>query len=173
MLVFRAPPVSAGAVTCWGHDLTAFKHYPICYVSARARDWLELFGLGPADTMASAMEKFLARWPGYFAAPAARWTIDQDALTDCIDAWRGQAGRSYVGQWRGVEPDTFLPLGRLDRYDWRYPAGEILDCHLPRDGYSADADTKVRALYTRLGLATEASWLATYRAAFLAAEKLP
>jgi hypothetical protein len=168
MLVFREPPATAGAITSWGHDLTSFGHYPICYVSAQARDWLELFGLTAGDTLGSAMERFVARWPGYFA-PETRWTIDQDALTACIDEWRRPGRGAYVGEDRTIEPESFLPLGRLDRFDWRYPAGPIIDCHLPRDPCGAEAHARLAELFARLGLSAETGWVDEYRSDFIAA----
>jgi len=167
MLVFQAPPATPGAITTWGHDLTAHNHYPICYVSAQAHNWLALFGLGADDSIESAMERFVARWPGYFGPPETRWTIDQEALTAYINEWRG-SGRPYVGQDRTIEPGSFLALGRLDRYGWRYPAGAIIDCHLPRDGHGQEAHARVRELFARLGLAAESEWITRYRREFLA-----
>ena len=161
MLVFQAPPAQLGMVTSWGQDLTCYQHYPICYVSATAGDWLQLFDLTAKDTMATAMDMFVQRWPQYFGEPAKRWVVDQDALTDCINHWRFNA-RGYVGVDRTLGPDHLLPLGRLDRYNWRYPQGEIVDCHLPKAGYSDDAHEKVTTLFRYLNL-ENVEWINSYR----------
>jgi hypothetical protein len=116
------------------------------------------------------MGRFVSRWPGYFGPPETRWTVDQESLMACIDDWR-RSGRPYVGEDRTIEPGSFLPLGRLDRFDWRYPCGPILDCHLPRPGHGEEAHARIRELYARLGLAGESEWMTDYRRRFLAADR--
>lgn len=113
-----------GTIDVYGHDLTGFQHVPMCYVSATAERWAEFMEINGEETVYENMQRIIKAEPIHNTD--RKWCTDQEILTKKLNRV------FYHSHHRGVEPHGFLPLGRLDRYNWKQPEGEVIDIHLPR-----------------------------------------
>lgn len=128
MLVIKDIFLDKGNVDVYGHDLTGFKQVPMCYVSAFADSWFNMMGLDEHVDLHTNMAMVIRQEPYYNSVhPHERWATDQEILTKKI------AGSFAYNHERGIEVGSFLPKGRLDRYNWVMPNSELIDIHLPRN----------------------------------------
>ncbi len=110
-------------ITVYGHDLTKFKHIPICYVAMNARNWRNVMNLNNniKDCMhrdlinSRAMSIFKFRW----------WYVDQDILTDRLSFHQIEKVN------RGFETNSKFAFGRVDRASHNFPSA-LIDYHVPR-----------------------------------------
>ena len=124
-------------ITVWGHDLTGFTHYPICYIGMTAERWREVMGLSSSDydTLIRRDLDTLpqAKDPDFYKY----WFSDQDLVTNRIDATEFPVKHNHRGQY----PNGFA-VGRVDRGDWNLTHARFIDCHALRDIYK-HSDTGV------------------------------
>lgn len=116
-------------ITIWGHDLTGFTHYPICYIGMNSKRWVEVMGItGSYDEMIKRDLDTLpqAKDPDFYKY----WFSDQDLVTKRID----QTGFFKRHFYRGQLPNGFA-AGRVDRGAWSLDHPEFIDCHALRDMY--------------------------------------
>ena len=127
-------------ITVWGHDLTGFTHYPICYIGMTAERWREVMGL-PSSDYDTLIRRDLdtlpqAKDPDFYKY----WFSDQDLITSRIDQTTFQVKHHHRGQY----PNGFA-RGRVDRGDWHLQHSQFIDCHALRDCYKR-SDTGVANL---------------------------
>lgn len=117
---------SPAGVTVYGHDLTGYQQYPMCYVHSDVATWLKL--MGNPSIMKSDLESFTT-YDSLVKHEA--WCADQQILTAKIKRW--PAGLNSI--LRGTDKDNLnLPLGRWDRHgNFRHPQGPVHDVHLMHD----------------------------------------
>jgi len=128
MLVVKDIFLDKGNVDVYGHDLTGFKQVPMCYVSATADRWWNMMGLDEHIDLQANMAMVIRQEPFHNSCYGhEKWATDQEILTKKL------AGQFSYTHERGIEPGSFLPKGRLDRYNWVYPNSELIDVHLPRN----------------------------------------
>lgn len=115
-------------ISVWGHDLTNFQHYPICYIGMKVNRWAEVMKTG--GNIYSSILKDLGKHPysNKTAEKEKRWVVDQDIITERLN---GLQKDSYS---RGVY-DNGYPIGRVDRSAWNFKHERFIDCHLPRNIY--------------------------------------
>lgn len=128
-------------ITIWGHDLTGFTHYPICYIGMDSKRWVEVMGItslswdgstqfptGDYDAMIKRDLDTLpqAKDPDFYKY----WFSDQDLITNRIDQTEFPKRHFYRGQL----PNGFA-AGRVDRGAWSLDHPEFIDCHALRDMY--------------------------------------
>lgn len=128
-----------GDITLYGHDLTDFNHYPICYIAMNATRWTEVMGTPGFNT-----EKWIKRdLDSYPQAKESfdslrRWVVDQDMITERLNAV--QFKKEHVS--RGVLPNGYA-FGRVDRSAWHLNHPVFIDCHLPRSMYVMDTNFRL------------------------------
>lgn len=124
-------------ITVWGHDLTGFTHYPICYIGMMAERWREVMGLTSSDYDALILRDLdtlpQAKDPDFYKY----WFSDQDLITRRIDQTKFPVKHNHRGQY----PNGFAK-GRVDRGDWNLQHNPFIDCHALRDIYK-HSDTGV------------------------------
>lgn len=114
-------------ITVWGHDLTGYGHIPICYVGMKASRWIEVMGLTGSD-YDSLIKRDLDSMPNASSHdPAKRWCVDQDLITERINAV--SFPKKFIN--RGVKSNGYA-VGRVDRSGWDL-ADAKFDCHMLRD----------------------------------------
>lgn len=110
-------------ITCYGHDLTGFAHYPMCYIAMTADQWSKV-------VVDINLESLLDKYPQAKSdVHDVWWSTDQTIITDKL---KGCKIRSVH---RGSDLSVHgLPAGRIDRYDW-FATKNIplpIDAHMPR-----------------------------------------
>lgn len=150
-------------VNSFGHDLTGYGQVPMCYVGALGKYWNEI--IGPYGFRKDVIS---------YANPASNdfykaWGADQDILTaKLFNYTQGGVNGKVIFHDRGTDPDNSgLPMGRLDRYNWVYPKGEIHDCHLMRRPYTENNFNLLSELVHKLYPQADWGWLQAYRREFL------
>lgn len=153
-------------ITIYGHDLTGYGNYPICYIGMKSSRWIEVMGLTSKDYNAmikrdlSGIPKASSeKWEDY-------WETDQDLITKRLNAvnWlktkisRGQYSNGYAAY-------------RVDRGDWRLDHEKFIDCHLLRDCYKKSDQgfanfAKVMTLLDKIWPEEDFQWLRDYTQEF-------
>lgn len=121
------------AISVYGHDLTNFTHYPICYIGMTRGKWIEVMGLDPNKTIGQLIKRDLDQMPQASSPDFMHyWFTDQDLITDRINAT--QFPKEFHN--RGKLPNG-LAIGRVDRGSWSLNHPVFIDAHLHRDLYKA------------------------------------
>jgi hypothetical protein len=115
-------------ITVWGHDLTGYGHYPICYIGMPSDKWVEVMNLNTTDYN-SLIKRDLdslpqAKDPDFYKY----WFSDQDLITQRLKPFK----KTLIN--RGQLPNGFA-RGRVDRGSWSLEHEEFIDCHMLRDMY--------------------------------------
>lgn len=152
-------------ITIWGHDLTGYTHYPICYIGMHATRWREVMGLTfndynelikrDLDAMPQAKES--ASWE-------KRWFVDQDLITKRIDATEFK--KTIIN--RGQYPNGYAK-GRVDRGSWSLNHEQFIDCHMFQQLYHRGNEKKfdmTMDLLQAIWPNEDFSWFIEYTKAF-------
>ena len=116
-------------ITVWGHDLTGFGHYPICYIGMETSKWKEVMRLDGLSIV-EAITRDLEELPQASGSdPVRKWVTDQDLITSVLKPHK----KDMVN--RGILPNGYA-YGRVDRSAWTLDHPEFIDSHLMRDIYS-------------------------------------
>lgn len=117
-------------ITIYGHDLTGYTQYPICYIGMPSNRWVEVMGL-TSDDYNALIKRDLdlmpqAKDPDFYKY----WFTDQELITKRI----GQTEFKKTIINRGQYPNG-LAKGRVDRANWDLNQlhSPYIDSHLLRD----------------------------------------
>lgn len=117
-------------ITTWGHDLTNFQHYPICFIGMKRTRWVEVMGLS-SHNFNDMMKRDLDRMPNAQSADSAKlWVTDQDLITEKIN--NVTFDKVHVPRGSGANG---YPIGRVDRSAWTLEHAQFIDAHMLRDIY--------------------------------------
>ena len=109
-------------ITTYGHDLTDFKHIPICYIAMTKLNWKKVM-----DIKELPMNHYLDR--DLFLYNTDEWTKDQEIITDKLNK------HEFKNIQRGVDKSTGYPIGRVDRSTGCKIVNPLIDFHAPRHGW--------------------------------------
>lgn len=161
-------------ITVYGHDLTGFEHYPICYIAMKAKLWkrftsdrtIEVDILKEIkwalDVNSNAKSEEKDKW----------WCVDQDIITDYLNYIRNHkvyTDESFKSIERGLAPNSHYPLGRIDRGCWgkSHQQVERIDAHLLRPGYTQENFDKILFLIKEIFPNENLQWIIDYREEYL------
>lgn len=140
MAVFKVPEYISG-FTITGADLIPNGQYPMCYISAKVKDWRNAFGLHDKT-----YQQCLDETIGLEECENMRgnlWSRDQEtafnkiSLTQEINTISRSNGQNQFAQNRVDRDDT----------NWRsYVNNELIDAHLWRPGYEDGNFTNILEL---------------------------
>lgn len=117
-------------ITIYGHDLTGFGHYPICYIGMPHDKWVQTMAITSADYNAL-IKRDLDELPQAKSHDSVkRWVTDQDLITERIKAVNFE--KTFIN--RGTYPNGYAK-GRVDRSAWTLNHDQFIDCHMLRDIY--------------------------------------
>lgn len=112
-------------ITVYGHDLTGYTHYPLCYIGMPSTRWVEVMGLTSNDynTLIKRDLDTLpqAKDPDFYKY----WFSDQDLITKRID----ETNFPVTHIKRGQLPNGYA-VGRVDRGAWTLNHKQYIDAHL-------------------------------------------
>lgn len=151
-------------ITVWGHDLTGYGHYPICYIGMDSKKWVEVMGL-TSNNIEEMIKRDLdtlpqAKDPDFYKY----WFTDQDLITQRIQ----QTEFPVKSILRGQNPNGYAK-GRVDRGAWTLDHKEFIDAHLYHQVYHKGNEWKFQAILDLLykGWAKEdLSWYIDYHHEF-------
>lgn len=127
-------------ITVFGHDLTGFGHYPICYIGMTAQEWNFVMNTSSNDYN-NLIKRDLdtlpqAKDPDFYKY----WFSDQDLITARLNEY-GKEKITFIN--RGQYPNGFA-YGRVDRGVWSLDHKEFIDAHLMQQTHHSDE--KIRKL---------------------------
>lgn len=116
-------------ITVFGHDLTGYGHYPICYIGMDSKKWVEVMGLSSSDYNAL-IKRDLDSLPQAKGEWEQRWFTDQDLITQRLKETQFQIKSIIRGQY-----SNGYAKGRVDRGSWTLDHKEFIDAHLHHQVY--------------------------------------
>lgn len=113
--------------TVWGHDLTGFGHYPICYIGMNAANWAHVMGFDLPLDYNRLIKRDLdtlpqAKDPDFYKY----WFSDQDLITQRLKEY-GTDKINFIN--RGQYSNGYAK-GRVDRGSWTLNHEQFIDAHL-------------------------------------------
>lgn len=112
------------SITCYGHDLTNYTQFPICYVAANKNNWEKLINSDSLEELLSSYD--CCRSDDFYEW----WFCDQLILTEKLLSIKDK----IVLINRGKSSDG-LALNRIDRANWyntKLKYNHYIDAHMPR-----------------------------------------
>jgi hypothetical protein len=174
MAMFQVPPY-VGGFTIFGSDLVPDKQYPMCYISARVKDWRNAFEINyishdnPNSLFTRTQKTYQQCLYGLLGEIEAQhfrgnyWGKDQEeaylrissasALVDVNLTQRARLGTQFAEH-------------RVDRDDvnWRsYVNDDLVDAHLWRPGYTDENFANIMELLTMKYPDEDLQWMWDYR----------
>jgi hypothetical protein len=151
-------------INIFGHDLTGYRHIPMCYVGMFAFQWREMMGIERGECIEQWLVQVLSACAGRVASPDINqyWYLDQELLTHKLAAY--QHSRPNC-RWHFLDRGQYangLAYGRVDRADWHLNHPELIDAHLPRPGYSPENHRRIMPLLERVWGRSATTWMHDY-----------
>lgn len=151
-------------ITIWGHDLTGYGHYPICYIGMPSSRWIEVMCLGSPDYNALIKRDLdtlpQAKDPDFYKY----WFSDQDLITKRINDT--QFPKNFIN--RGQHSNGYA-VGRVDRGAWSLDHKQFIDAHLFQQVYHKGREDKFERtieLLTTVWPKEDFSWFIEYHLKF-------
>jgi hypothetical protein len=117
-------------LSAWGHDLTNYEHFPICFIGAPAAIWNQVMHIDAKDYN-TLIKRDLDKLPQAKSHDRVkRWVTDQDLITDRIN----KSGIPVDHYHRGTYKNGYA-RGRVDRSAWTLQHDQLIDCHMLRGIY--------------------------------------
>jgi hypothetical protein len=124
-------------ITVYGHDLTSYGHYPICYIGMPHTRWIEVMGLSSSDYNALIKRDLdtlpQARNPDFYKY----WFSDQDLITQRLKEVQFPITSILRGQYKNG-----FAHGRVDRGAWTLDHPQFIDAHLHHQIYHSGNEWK-------------------------------
>lgn len=150
-------------VTVYGHDLTGYGHYPICYIGMKSAKWVEVMKLTnfnydelikrDLDTLPQAKDTDFYKY----------WFSDQDLITARLNEY-GKEKITFMN--RGQYSNGFAS-GRVDRGSWSLDHKEFIDAHLMQQTHhSQEKIQKLMELLHTVWPSEDFKWFLEYTKEF-------
>jgi len=126
--------------TVYGHDLTGFGHFPICYIGANYHDWFKFMKLDSQDYNAQIKRDLdtipQAKDPDFYKY----WFSDQDLITARLKEY-GTGKIDFINRGQGTHG---YARGRVDRGSggWVLDQPELIDAHMEQQTWQNDQKLK-------------------------------
>lgn len=177
MALFKLPPY-VGGFTVFGADLVPDKQYPMCYISAKVKDWRNAFDLYEYETLIQfpkgvsggvikSYQKCLDELLGGIEAEHFRgnyWGKDQEEAHNKINLTQG------IYCEPRARPGTQFASNRYDRddaYILDRLSPDTIDFHMNRPGYESDNFYKILTILNYHYPNDNFDWLCEYREKYL------
>jgi hypothetical protein len=130
-------------VTVYGHDLTGFGHFPICYIGATLNQWQQVMNVENLNHANIYIKRDLdtlpqAKDPDFYKY----WFSDQDLITARLKEY-GTGKIDFINRGQGSHG---YARGRVDRGSngWVLDQPELIDAHLMQQTHHSEE--KIRKL---------------------------
>jgi hypothetical protein len=114
-------------ITTYGHDLTRYKHVPMCYIAMNVASWRKVMNL--TDNYYDDLDRDLQNSSALSDikyGDGGWWGVDQDIITERLSNY------PTVKIDRGTESNGY-PRGRYDRSAMNDFPSTMIDFHAPHD----------------------------------------
>lgn len=122
--------------TVWGHDLTSFKNFPLCYIGAPVHLWRSVMNLD-GDDYQYYIQRDLdslpqAKSPDFYTY----WETDQDHITARLKV-HGTGNIHFINRGQGAHG---FARGRVDKGHggWVLDQPELIDAHLLQQAHHSE-----------------------------------
>jgi len=112
--------------TVYGHDLTGFGHFPICYIGAPVKLWREFMKLEGTDYQYHIQKDLMTLPQAKDQDFYKYWFTDQDLITARLKEY-GTGKIDFIN--RGQYSNGYAK-GRVDRGAWHLGHEQFIDAHL-------------------------------------------
>jgi hypothetical protein len=133
-------PRNLNEPTVWGHDLTGFGHYPICYIGMSSSWWQQVMDTTSTDYNAC-IKRDLDTLPQAKDTDFYKyWFTDQDLITQRLKAY-GTRKIDFINRGHGSHG---YARGRVDRANggWVFNQPELIDAHLMQQTHHSEEKTQ-------------------------------
>jgi hypothetical protein len=131
--------------TVYGHDLTGFGHFPICYIGMPRNIWREVMKVREDYPISTWIERDLDTLPQAKDTDFYKyWFSDQDLITARLKEY-GTEKIDFIN--RGQYANGFA-RGRVDRGSWTLSHDMFVDAHLMQQTHHSEE--KIQKLYDLL-----------------------
>lgn len=149
-------------VTVYGHDLTGFGHYPICYIGMKRSDWAVVMGIPTVGNPMFYIKRDLdslpqAKDPDFYKY----WFTDQDLITQRLNEY-GKEKITFINRGQGSQG---YARGRVDRGSggWVLNQPELIDAHLRQQTHHKEEKVlELMALLKHVWPNENFDWFMTY-----------
>lgn len=162
MLMFRLPEMREGGFSIFGSDLVPENQYPMCYISAKVKDWRNAFELNDKSYQQCLDELMKDR--DSISMRSDFWALDQEIAFNKINLTQGI---HYIPRTNGQNQ---FATHRIDRDDSFYKDrldSSVYDVHLWRPGYDADNANKILELMQYFYPEDNFDWIKKYTEEYL------
>jgi hypothetical protein len=127
-------------VTVYGHDLTGFGHFPICYIGGPDVYWsyfMNNIGHGVNESIKRDLDTLpQAKDPDFYKY----WFSDQDLITERLKQY-GTGKIDFINRGQGSHG---YARGRVDRANggWVFNQPELIDAHLMHQTHHSEEKTQ-------------------------------
>ena len=136
---------SINDITCYGHDLTGFTEYPICYIAMSVANWRKVMNIQINNDVFTKITEMLDSQPNAKSDDFYKWWgVDQQYITEKLKTesiYKIDRGH-YLG----------FAKGRIDRGNWQQTLTNThyIDAHLLRPAKSTENILKTKELLINL-----------------------
>jgi len=147
----------------FGHDLTDYTQYPMCYIAMYAQRWREFLNLDYKKFYEN-IKRDLAEIPKAKGTQFEEyWDVDQYFLTNKVKEY----GEEKFNKINRGKLQNGYAVGRVDRSVWNWMVSEqYVDCHMLRNPYSDENFQKTYNLITHTLKDVDCSWMIKYHEDF-------
>jgi len=162
MLMFRLPKMVEGGFSVFGSDLVPDKQYPMCYISAKVKDWRNAFELDGKSYQQCLDELMKDR--DSISMRSDFWALDQEIAYNKINLTQGihyiprTNGQNQFATHRLDRDDSFL----LDRMN-----NEVYDYHANRPPYEENNFQKILTVLKFFYPKESFEWLVEYQNSYV------
>jgi hypothetical protein len=124
-----------GGISVWGHDLTGYTHFPICYIGMDSAKWRQVMNIENGN-IEYHIKRDLDSMPDAKSTDFNKfWYTDQELITRRLKKFNP----TIIN--RGQYPNGFA-RGRVDRGAWTLDHREFIDCHMHHQIYHKGREWK-------------------------------
>ena len=158
-------PSELGSPTVWGHDLTGFGQFPICYIGMSAENWRDVMLIDSNDYN-ELIKRDLdilpqAKDPDFYKY----WFTDQELITKRLKI-RGTSKINFINRGQGKHG---YARGRVDKghAGWVFDQPELIDAHLLQQSWQSQEKTqKIYDLLAHVWPKEDFTWFKNYTEEF-------
>lgn len=152
--------------TVWGHDLTGFGHYPICYIGMAAYNWSAVMKFDAPLDYNRLIKRDLDTLPQAKDTDFYKyWFSDQDLITARLKEY-GTEKIEFINRGQGSHG---YARGRVDRGSggWVLDQPELIDAHLQQQTHhSQEKIDRLMQLLRHVWPGEDFTWFETYTKEF-------
>lgn len=134
-------------ITVYGHDLTGYTEYPICYIAMSVANWRKVMNLKMNEDIFTKLTEVLNSQDNAKSEDFYKWWgVDQQYITEQLKKY--ELVKVNRGNYLGYA------LGRVDRGDWENTLTNrtFIDSHLLRPAKDKTNIEKTKQLLIKLNL---------------------